>query len=146
MSINHINGDIKRIGNLMNLTFGEKQENCVEIEVFFNRFCEMHDISFDIWENEGDDLPYFMCSLSVKNFLEVQSSILSTAYNSVGQMLRWLYEANLAGAAGCINPSLLDTAYSCSQKLTGQQFSDWLSNYDDGKSKFREKKFWKIAT
>jgi len=33
------------------------------------------------------------------------------AYHSAGRSLRWLYEANLAGATACFNPSLLDNQY-----------------------------------
>jgi hypothetical protein len=91
----------------------------------------MADIAFDIWEVETEDLPYFVCSLSLRSFLEVQASLFSGAYHSAGRTLRWLYETNLAGSAACLNASLLDNAYSSTSNLSSDEFVDWLERYDN---------------
>jgi hypothetical protein len=76
-------------------------------------------------------MPYFVCQLSLRSFLEVQASLFSGAYHSAGRTLRWLYEANLAGAAACVNASLLDNAYSGVANLSSDEFVDWLDRYDN---------------
>lgn len=51
------------------------------------------------------------------------------AYHSAGRSLRWLYEANLAGATACFNPSLLDNQYK-GKKIDLDEFEKWLTLYD----------------
>jgi hypothetical protein len=129
--MNQAGKEVTRVNNIMKLTCEQKTTECEETVDFFYRLCDMCDVAFDIWEVERKDLPYFVCSLSLRNFLESQASLFGGAYNSAGRALRWLYEANLAGAAACIKPSLLDEAYEDSESLTSDEFVNWLDRYDN---------------
>lgn len=123
--------EVSRVSGIMKFTSEQKTAECEETTDFFYRLGDMCDVAFDIWEVERKDLPYFVCSLSLRNLLESQASLFGGAYNSAGRALRWLYEANLAGAAACFKPSLLDEAFDDSESLTSDEFVNWLDRYDN---------------
>ena len=137
--MNQADKEVNRVSSIMKLTCEQKTTECEETVDFFYRLCDMCDIAFDIWEVERKDLPYFVCSLSLRNFLEAQASLFGGAYNSAGRTLRWLYEANLAGAAACIKPLLLDNTYDDSSSLTSDEFVNWLDRYDNREVQLRRK-------
>jgi hypothetical protein len=129
----------------MKLTSDQKASECQNTVDFFYRLCDMCDIAFDIWEVEREDLPYFVCSLSLRTFLEAQASLFEGAYNSAGRSLRWLYEENLAGTAACVNPCLLDTGYSTTGNLSSDEFVNWLDRYDNREVQLSRKKIFEFC-
>ena len=90
----------------------------------------MGDIAEDIFRAEQATLPYYVCHLTLRIFLELQASLFQGSYHSAARSLRWLYEANLAGATACINPFLIDERYKGQKELSLEKFEKWLDLYD----------------
>jgi len=122
--------ELRFITNVIKLTYEEKEHECEEIIAFFHRLCLMGDIAEDIYITERVQLPYYVCTLTIRNFLELQANLFQGAYQSAGRTLRWLYEANLTGATACINPSLLDGNFKESTSIKLDEFENWLDRYD----------------
>jgi hypothetical protein len=123
--------ELEFVTNVIKLT---NREKCKERQImigFFQRLCTMGDIALDIYQTEGARLPYFVCTLTIRICLELQTNLFQGAYHSAARSLRWLYETNLAGATACIKPSLLDEEFSDSAGLTPERFENWLDRYDN---------------
>jgi len=132
--------ELRFITGVIKLTFAEKTTECQELVAFFYRLCLMGDIAQDIYITEGVGLPYYVCTLTIRNFLELQANLFQGAYHSAGSSLRWLYETNLAGAAACINPSLLDEQYKGSTSMSLSEFENWLDRCDKQEVKLMRRK------
>ena len=90
----------------------------------------MTDIAEHILRAGQANLPYYVCILTLRIFLELQANLLQGAYHSAARSLRWLYEANIAGATACISPYLLDRRYEGKSELKTEEFEEWLGLYD----------------
>jgi hypothetical protein len=133
--------EFRRITGIMRLTYEQKTSECNVIFGFFQRFCVLADIATDIYHVEGARVPYYVCSLSVRNYLEMQACLLEGAYHSAVRSLRWLYEANLVGATSCINPALLGDRVSDKPAMELEEFEDLLKRIDTGVRIDRKKIF-----
>jgi len=90
----------------------------------------MTDIAEHILRAGQANLPYYVCILTLRMFLELQANLLQGAYHSAARSLRWFYEANIAGATACINPYLLNAEYKGKSELSTEEFEEWLDLYD----------------
>jgi len=88
-----------------------KKDKCNILLRFLLHLCVIADIGEDIFSAGQAEIPYFVCSLTLRAYLEILINLFQGAYHSVARALRWLYETNLAGAVACIDPSLLDKEY-----------------------------------
>lgn len=95
----------------------------------------MADIANDIYRAEGVSVPYYVCQLTLRNFLEMQACLLEGAYHSAARSLRWLYEVNVIGATAIIEPSLLDNRYPSKSRLDLAKFEVLLERCDTGEVK-----------
>lgn len=118
------------IDRVMRLTINQKREKCQIVVNFFYRLCDMTDIGEDILRVGQADLPYYVCILTLRIFLELQANLLQGAYHSAARSLRWLYETNIAGTTACVNPYLLDRGYEGKSDLSTEEFEKWLDLYD----------------
>ena len=134
--------ELKYMINVTGLTFEEKKDACEEIIDFLNRLFVMGDIAQDIYMTEKVGLPYYVCSLTVRSFLELQANLFQGAYHSAGRTLRWLYESNVAGATACISPSLLDERHKESTSMNLKEFENWLDQYDKREQKLKRTKIF----
>jgi len=92
----------------------------------------MTDIAFNIFEVEGARIPYYVCSLTLRNYLEMQACLLEGAYHSAARSLRWLFEINVVGTTACVDASLLDQQYS-SGPIDLEEFERLLAKVDEEK-------------
>lgn len=123
---NHV---FKRTIGIIKLTYREKRDECDEVLSFLWHLFDMADLGEDIYLAGQAGIPYYICSLSLRIYLEFQANLFQGAYHSAGRSLRWLYEANLAGATACINPSLLDNRLK-GKKVDLDEFEEWLTLCD----------------
>lgn len=120
----------RRISGIIRLTYQEKTIECESIFGFFQRFCTLADIAEDILRVEGARIPYYVCHLTLRNYLEMQACLLEGAYHSAARSLRWLFEMNVIGTTACVNPSLLDTQYSSEEPIDLEEFEQLLERCD----------------
>jgi len=83
---------------------------------------------------EGNQIPYYVCSLTLRSYLEMQACLLEGAYHSAARSLRWLFEMNVIGAVACVNPSLIDRQYSSERPLVIEEFEQLLERCDAGEN------------
>jgi hypothetical protein len=121
-----------RIRGIIGLTYEQKRAECDKIFDFFQRLCTMTDIAFEISQVEGACIPYYICSLTLRNYLEMQACLLEGAYHSAARSLRWLFEINVVGATASVDASLLDPQYS-SGPIDLEEFERLLEKVDEGK-------------
>lgn len=120
----------RRISGIINLTYRQKRIQCKRIFDFFQRFCALADVSNDIFLVEGNKIPYYVSSLTLRNYLEIQACLLEGAYHSAARSLRWLFEMNVIGAVACANPSLLDDQYGSNAPMDLEEFERLLERCD----------------
>jgi hypothetical protein len=124
-----------RVTGLLGLTYGQKTKECNLIFEYFGHLLTMVDIGLDIFQKEGSlnvrgaELPYYVCSLTNRNYLEMEACLLDGSYHSAARSLRWLYEMNLVGTTACVDASLLDDKYSPGP-LSLQEFENLLERLD----------------
>lgn len=118
------------INRVMRLTINQKREKCQIVVNFFYRLCDTTDIAEHILRAGQANLPYYVCILTLRIFLELQANLLQGAYHSAARSLRWLYETNIAGTTACISPYLLDRGYEGKSDLSTEEFEEWLDLYD----------------
>ena len=131
--------ELSQITGVIKLTFRERHDECQDIINLFWRLCDKGDIAEDIYRAENAGLPYYVCTITIRAFLEMQANIFQGAYHSAGRSLRWLYENNVAGATACVNPSLLDDQYAGSTSLSLDEFETWLDRYDKNDVKLKRR-------
>jgi hypothetical protein len=90
----------------------------------------MADIAADIFRVERARVPYYVCHLTLRNYLEMQACLLEGAYHSAARSLRWLFESNVIGSTACVNPSLLDTQYRSEGPIDLEEFEQLLERCD----------------
>lgn len=132
----------RRIAGIIKLTFEQRRDECKEVFNFLDNLFVITDIGEDIFRVDGAAIPYYICALTARTYLEFQASLLQGAYHSAGRSLRWLYEANLAGATACIDPSLLDNQFSHRKTISLDEFEEWLKLYDKNKRKLNRPKIF----
>lgn len=121
-----------RIRGIIELTYGQKKDECGKIFDFFQRLCTMTDIAFEISQVEGVRVPYYVCALTLRNYFEIQACLLEGAYYSAARSLRWLFEINVVGTTACIDASLLDPQQSHGP-IDLEEFEKLLEKVDEGK-------------
>ena len=119
-----------RAMNIMKLTHREKKSEGDEVIGFLWPLFDITDIGEDIWRAGQAGIPYYICSLTLRVYLEFQANLFQGAYHSAGRSLRWLYEANLAGATACISPALLDSEFEGEETMDLDAFEEWLTLCD----------------
>ena len=117
---------------IMKLTHREKKGECDEVISFLWHLFDITDIGQDIYLAGQAGIPYYICSLTLRVYLEFQANLFQGAYHSAGRSLRWLYEANLAGATACIKPALLDSEFKGKNTMDLDEFEEWLTLCDKG--------------
>jgi hypothetical protein len=122
--------EYRRIDGTIKVTYREKTIECLTIFDFFQRFCVLADISADIFRVEGNKIPYYVGSLTLRNYLEMQACLLEGAYHSAARSLRWLFEMNVVGATACVNPSLLDEQFGSKAPTDQEEFERLLERCD----------------
>ena len=132
--MNQFDREYDRIRGIIGLTYEQKRDDCDKIFDFFQRLCTMTDIAFSIFQSEGASIPYYVCSLTLRNYLEIQACLLEGAYPSAARSLRWLFEINVVGTTACVDASLLDTQNS-SGPFDLEEFERLLEKVDEGKLK-----------
>lgn len=130
ISLSELVREYRFIKGVIRLTLNERPKKCLKIVDFFKRLCTMGDIATDILRTEQATLPYYVCHLTLRIFLELQASLFQGSYHSAARSLRWLYEANIAVATACINPFLIDERYEGKSELSLEEFEKWLDLYD----------------
>jgi len=88
------------------------------------------DIAEDIFRVEKAGIPYYVCHLTLRDYLEMQACLLEGAYHSAARSLRWLFEMNVIGTTACVNPSLLDMEYNSEGHLDLGEFEQLLERCD----------------
>ncbi len=130
--MNQFDREYDRIRGIIGLTYKQKRDECDKIFAFFQRLCTMADVAFGILNYEGASIPYLVCSLTLRNYLEIQACLLEGAYPSAARSLQWLFEINGVGTAACVDASLLDPQYS-SGPIDLEEFKRILGKVDEGK-------------
>lgn len=92
----------------------------------------MADIASNIYQDEGVSVPYYVCSLTLRNYFEIQACLLEGAYHSAARSLRWLFEVNVVGTTSCVDASLLDPQYSPGP-IDLEEFEELLEKVDEEK-------------
>jgi hypothetical protein len=122
--------EYRRICGIIRLTYSEKSYECNKIFQFFQRLCVMGDIGTDIFNVEGEKIPYYVCQLTLRSFLEMQACIFEGAYHSAARSLRWLFEINMIGATACIKPILLEHHFNAKKGISLSEFEKFLDRID----------------
>lgn len=133
---NHLH---ERISGIMKLTYEEKRSQCERVLNFLLPLFVITDISQDILLKEQAEIPFYICSLTVRAYIEFSINLFQGAYHSATRSLRWLYEINLAGAAACVNPSLLDEQRG-EKKMNLNSFKKWIMQYDNNQKKLNRQR------
>jgi hypothetical protein len=128
----HFSREYRRIKGIIGLTNEEKPYECTIVFDMFERFCVLADIATDIYRVEGAKVPYYVCALSVRDYLEMQACLLEGAYHSAARSLRWLYETNVVGATSCVNPGLLENQNRARPPMELEEFENLLKRIDAG--------------
>jgi hypothetical protein len=132
----------ERISGIMKLTYEEKRSQCERVLNFLLPLFVMADIGQDIQLAGQAEIPFYICSLTVRTYLEFSINLFQGAYYSAARSLRWLYEISLAGATACINPSLLDEQFK-REKMNLSIFKQWLMQYDNKQKRLNRRKIFK---
>jgi len=133
----------ENIKGILKVTYKEKRDECKKLFNFLGHLFVLTDIGEDIYRVEGDGIPFYISALTVRTYLEFLANLLQGAYHSAGRSLRWLYEANLAGATACIDPSLLDDQFKGKKSITLDEFEKWLALYDKRERKLKRSNIFK---
>jgi hypothetical protein len=128
--LTQFNREYDRICGIAKLTYQEKTKECSDIFDFFQRFCIISDIATSISQVEKSKIPYYICHLTLRNYLEMQACILEGAYHSAARSLRWLFEINMIGAVAVVKPILLDFNLSATKGLNLSEFEKVLEQCD----------------
>lgn len=134
--VNHL---LRRINGIFKLTYKEKMDQCDEAIKYLTLLFSLTDIAEDIMLEGQSEIPYYICSLSLRTYLEFLVNLFQGAYHSAARALRWLYEANLAGAAACVKPSLLDDKF-IEGGMDLDKFESWLASFDGRRKVFSRKR------
>ena len=124
------NREFNRIKGIISSTYREKTKECELLFDFFQDFCTLADIGYNVLRAEGNGIPYYVSSLTLRNYLEMQTCLLDGAYHTAARSLRWLYELNLVGATACIDASLLDPQY-VQGSIDLKEFENLLNRFDN---------------
>ncbi|MEM3628927.1 MAG: hypothetical protein QXQ94_10150 [Candidatus Bathyarchaeia archaeon] len=140
-TLHELNRLLERINGIFELTYKEKMDECDEAIKYLNYLFVLTDIAQDIMLEGQSGIPYYVCSLSLRTYLEFLVNLFQGAYHSAARALRWLYEANLAGAAACIKPSLLSGEF-IEVEMDLDKFELWLALLDERRTEFPRKRIF----
>lgn len=73
---NQFNHEYRRISGIIGLTYREKTIECENIFHIFQRLCTMVDLAADIFTVERARMPYYVCHLTLRNYLEMRALLV----------------------------------------------------------------------